>query len=140
MEFFKSVINRSIEEIEETLASFIGPDRANYLELAGYSNAECYRDFFGGGGLYLAVNMIRTLRLRPGDLVLDLGCGKGATSVFLAKHHGVHVTALDLWTSAEYLKEKFKVQGYHDRISAIQMDATLPMPFPQNYFELRSSA
>ena len=92
-------------------------------------------DFFGGGGLYLAVQMLRTLRLKPNDVVLDLGCGKGATSIFLAKHYGVRVVALDLWTSAEFLNEKFKTAGYADRISAIQMDATQPLPFPEDYFD-----
>jgi cyclopropane fatty-acyl-phospholipid synthase-like methyltransferase len=91
--------------------------------------------FFRRGGLYLATEMIRTLRLQPDDIVLDLGCGKGATSLFLAKHYGVRVVALDLWTSAEYLHEKFKAQGYTDHLSAIQMDATQPLPFPENYFD-----
>jgi SAM-dependent methyltransferase len=128
-------MNRPREEIEKILASFSRPDRTKYPELNGYSDDDCYRDFFGGGGLYLAVEMLRTLRLRAGDLVLDLGCGKGATSLFLAKHYGVRVVALDLWTSEEYLKEKFRLQGYADRISAIQMDATQPLPFPQNHFD-----
>lgn len=60
---------------------------------------------------------------------------KGATSIFLARHYDVHVTALDLWTSAEYLNEKFSTEGYADRITAIQMDATQPLPFPEIYFD-----
>ncbi len=128
-------MDRSLEEIENILASFTKPDRMRYPELNGYSDDECYRDFFGGGGLYLAVQMARTLRLRPNDRVLDLGCGKGATSVFLAKEYGVYVTALDLWTAAEFLNDKFKAQGVSDRITAIQMDATQPLPFEQNYFD-----
>jgi SAM-dependent methyltransferase len=79
--------------------------------------------------------MLRTLRLEHDGIVLDLGCGKGATSIFLAKHYGVRVTALDLWTSAEFLKGKFEAQGYADRISAIQMDATQPMPFPEGHLD-----
>jgi SAM-dependent methyltransferase len=128
-------MNRTVEEIEGILASFSRPDRAKYPALQDYSDDECYRDFFGGGGLYLAVQMLRTLHLRPGDLVLDLGCGKGSTSVFIAKHYEVSVVALDLWTSAEFLNKKFEAQGCSDRISAIQMDATLPLPFPPNHFD-----
>ena len=128
-------MNRSTEEIEGMLASFRAPDRAGYPELDGYSNDECYQDFFGGGGLYLAAHMVRTLRLTPNDLVLDLGCGKGATSIFLAKHYGVRVVALDLWTSREFLNEKINALGYMERISAIQMDATQPLPFPGDFFD-----
>jgi SAM-dependent methyltransferase len=128
-------MNRSKEEIEKILSSFRAPDRAQYPELNGYSRDECYQDFFGGGGLYLAINMLRTVRLKSNDVVLDLGCGKGATSVFLAKHYGVRLVALDLWTSAEFLNEKFTAGGYSDRISAIQMDATQPLPFPENHFD-----
>jgi methylase of polypeptide subunit release factors len=95
---------RSEAATQKILSSFRPPDLARYPELNGYTRDQCYEDFFGGGGLYLAVEMLRTLRLKENDVVLDLGCGKGATSVFLAKHYGVHVIALDLWTSAEFLK------------------------------------
>ena len=128
-------MNRSVDEIETIISSFGKPDRSEYPELESYSRDECYQDFFGGGGLYLAVEMLRTLRLKPDDIVLDLGCGKGATSIFLAKHYGVQVVALDLWTSAEYLAEKFKARGYAERIAAIQMDATWPLPFPESHFD-----
>jgi SAM-dependent methyltransferase len=128
-------VNRSNKEIQKILSTFRMPDRTRYPELDGYSRDQCYEDFFGGGGLYLAIQMTRTLHLAPDDIVLDLGCGKGAASIFLAKHYGVHVLALDLWTSAELLDEKFKAHGYADRISTIQMDATQPLPFPEEYFD-----
>jgi SAM-dependent methyltransferase len=128
-------MNRSIAEIEEIISSYKAPDRAEYPELQEYSRNECYQDFFGGGGLYLATHMARTLHLKPNDLVLDLGCGKGRTSIFLVKHYGIRVVALDLWTTEEDLVDKFGALGYSDRISAIQMDAVQPLPFPENHFD-----
>ena len=128
-------MNRSSDEIQQLLATFRAPHRKDYPELQNYSRDELYEDFFGGGGLYLAVHMARTLRLHADDLILDLGCGRGATSLFLAKHYGVRVTALDLWTSADFLRQKFAAQGLADRITPIQMDATQPLPYPENYFD-----
>jgi SAM-dependent methyltransferase len=128
-------MNRTAAEIQRILSAFRAPDRTQYPELQGYSREECYQDFFGGGGLYLAAHMVRTLHLQPDNIVLDLGCGKGSTSLFLAKHYGVKVIALDLWTSAEFLRQKFSVHGYEEQIIPIQMDATQPLPFPLNHFD-----
>jgi len=129
-------MNLSLEEIHKLISVFRVPDRADYPELQKYSRDEIYQDFFGGGGLYLAIHMMRTLHLKPNDMILDLGCGKGATSVFLAKHYDVKVTALDLWTSADFLRQKFSEHGLEDRITPIQMDATQPLPFAENQFDV----
>ena len=52
------------------------------------------------GGLLLADRMAVQLSLRPGERVLDLGCGRGQSSVFLASIHGAEVVSVDLWVSA----------------------------------------
>ena len=128
-------MNRSAAEIQQILSTFRASDRAQYPELQEYSREECYQDFFGGGGLYLATHMARILHLKADDLVLDLGCGKGSTSLFLAKHYGVKVIALDPWTSAEFLRQKFSAQGYGEQITPVQMDVIQPLPFPIDYFD-----
>lgn len=43
-----------------------------------------------------------TLKLEPGMLVLDIGCGWGGLACYLAKHHVVHVTGITV--SNEQLK------------------------------------
>jgi SAM-dependent methyltransferase len=129
------VMNRPDAEIQKILSTFRQPDYAEYPELQAYSRDDCYRDFFGGGGLYLAVHMARCLQIQAGARLLDLGCGKGPTSIYLASHFDVQITALDLWTSADFLDEKFAANGYQDRITAIQTDATLPLPFPASQFD-----
>jgi hypothetical protein len=56
-------MNRSDAEIQQILSTFHPPERAAYPELDGYSRNEIYHDFFGGGGLYLTVRMLRALNL-----------------------------------------------------------------------------
>ncbi|HTP07670.1 MAG TPA: methyltransferase domain-containing protein [Anaerolineae bacterium] len=123
------------EQTRTLISGFHIPDRARYPELTEYTRDEIYEDFFGGGGLYLATHMLRTLRLKPADIVLDLGCGKGPTSIFLAKHFSVKVIAVDLWTSAAFLNDKFTARGYRDRIVPLNLDVTQPLPFAENYFD-----
>jgi SAM-dependent methyltransferase len=123
------------DQIRTLISGFRAPDGEHYPELAEYTRDELYEDFFGGGGLYLATHMTRTLRLQPGDLVLDLGCGKGPASIFLAKHFNVKVIAVDLWTPAAFLNEKFTARGYRDRIVPLNLDVTQDLPFAENYFD-----
>ncbi len=128
-------MNRSNTEIQRILATFRPPDPDRYPELAGLARIEIYRDFFGGGGLYLAVHMLRALNLQPGEQVLDLGCGKGETTVYMAQRYGVRVKALDLWTPAEFLTHKFAARGVSAQASAVQMDATAPLPYAEDEFD-----
>jgi SAM-dependent methyltransferase len=116
-------------------ATYRRVDRRGYPELDGYAWADIYRDVMGPGGLFLAVQMARTMDLHPGDIVLDLGCGRGETCIWLAKHFGVHVVAVDLWTSATYLDSKFTARGYRRQIVPLHLDVTKELPFAEAYFD-----
>ncbi|KAG7166035.1 Phosphoethanolamine N-methyltransferase 3-like 2 [Homarus americanus] len=39
------------------------------------------------------------LKLRPGQRVLDVGCGAGGSAFFMARHYGIHIHGVDLSTS-----------------------------------------
>jgi cyclopropane fatty-acyl-phospholipid synthase-like methyltransferase len=67
--------------------------------------------------------------LRPGQWVLDLGCGRGARSMFLVERYGVRVIAVDLWTPASDLVERIAGRGLLDRIVPLNLDAGQPLPF-----------
>ncbi len=121
--------------VQTAIANYRSPNRADYPELDGYAREEIYDQTIGGGALYLAARMVRTMRFKPGDLVLDLGCGKGATSILLARHFGVRVIAVDLWTSATELNAKFARTDYRDRIVPLHLDASQELPFADEYFD-----
>src|SRR6266850_7577136 len=54
----------------------------------------------GANSLWLTEWLTEALELRPGMRVLDLGCGRGASSIFLRREFRVQVWAVDLWNSA----------------------------------------
>ena len=112
-------------------------DRRKYPEVDAYSWEEIYGhgDNGGPGGLYLAARMTRVASLKSGDLVLDVACGKGDSSLFLVDQFGVRVVCFDLWTSSSFLSRKFDVRGHRSEVIALDLDASKPLPFPEDYFD-----
>ena len=58
------------------------------------------------------------------NLVLDLGCGSGITSLFIANETGATVYATDLWISKEANRERFSQWNMQDKIIPVNEDAT----------------
>ena len=112
-------------------------DRRDYPELHGYSWEEIYGhgDNMAPGGLYLAAKMTRSSGPKPEELVLDVGCGKGDSSLFLAQHRGARVVCFDLWTPSSFLSRKAADRGYRSQVLPLDLDATKRLPFPDDYFD-----
>jgi cyclopropane-fatty-acyl-phospholipid synthase len=59
----------------------------------------------------------RKLRLKPGETLLDIGCGWGALSCYAAQHYGVKAYAVTLSEQqVAYGQEKIKRLGLGDRV------------------------
>ena len=115
--------------------TFRTPNAEHYPELKGYSREAIYEGKMGPGGLYLAAQMSRLLSPAKGQRILDLGCGKGATSIFLAKQFDATVFAVDLWIKAEKLHEYISKHGLENRAIPLNMDVVEPLPFASEYFD-----
>ena len=84
--------------------------------------------------LWLAEYLTLAFDLKPGMRVLDLACGKGMTSVFLAREFGVQVYGVDLWDNPEEKWKNAKKFDVEHLICPIQADAK-SLPFAQGFFD-----
>ncbi len=122
-------------DLNNLMKDFKMADRKEYLELNEYSDNQIYEYLIGCGGLFLASKMIRQMNLKKGDIVLDLGCGLGTTSIFLAKKFDVTVIAVDFWNSPNVLAKRAKEEDLSNKIIPVQIDITQLIPFAENYFD-----
>lgn len=88
----------------------------------------------GPNCLWLIEILCENLALKPGMRVLDMGCGTGLTSIFLAKEYGVTVFANDLWISASDNYERFVEMNVEDKVIPINAEAH-SLPYAEEYFD-----
>jgi len=94
-----------------------------YIKSDEYDKLFIANNMMGPNSMWLLEDVCEHLDLKPGMRVLDLGCGKGLTSIFLAKEYGVTVFATDLWITATENFEHFKSMGLGDKIIPIHAEA-----------------
>jgi len=65
----------------------------------------------------------RKLRLKPGERVVEAGCGWGTMALFMAKRYGVSVRAFNISTEQiAYARNRAKETGLADRVEFIEDD------------------
>ena len=99
-----------------------------------YKNLFTKEYLMGPNSVILLEEMLEKYPLEQGTLVLDLGCGKGLTSLFLAKEANVNVFATDLWISATENNLHFIEWEISDKVIPIHADAN-DLPFAEEYFD-----
>jgi cyclopropane fatty-acyl-phospholipid synthase-like methyltransferase len=88
----------------------------------------------GASSLWLAEWLASAIELRPGMRVLDLGCGRAASSIFLHRELGVQVWATDLWFSAAENARRIQDAGAEKGVFPIHADAR-SLPFAPEFFD-----
>lgn len=88
--------------------------------------------------LWMTEWLAEALDLRPGMRVLDLGCGRAMSSVFLRREFGVQIWATDLWFSASENLQRIRDAGVEDGVFPIHADAR-SLPFAPGFFDAVTS-
>ncbi|HLZ69720.1 MAG TPA: methyltransferase domain-containing protein [Dehalococcoidia bacterium] len=110
------------------------------LTLGRYPRAAAYDprwqidNLMGPNVLWLTEALCQALPLAPGMRVLDLGCGKALSSIFLARELGVQVWAADLWIKPSENWARLREAGLEDRVFPIYAEAHA-LPFAEGFFD-----
>lgn len=88
----------------------------------------------GSNALWVTEWLTTTLNLQPGMRVLDLGCGRAASSIFLHREFGVQVWATDLWFNPSENIQRIRDAGAGNAVFPIHADAR-SLPFATGFFD-----
>jgi cyclopropane fatty-acyl-phospholipid synthase-like methyltransferase len=98
-------------------------------------NPQWIRDnALGENALRQTESLVRRLPLRAGMRILDLGCGKATSSIFLAREFGVEVWAADGATSPTENRKRAVALGCEASVFPLRVDAH-SLPFAKDFFD-----
>lgn len=88
----------------------------------------------GANPLWLAEWLTEAISLKPGMRVLDLGCGRAMSSIFLHKEFGVQVWATDLWFSASENLRRIRDAGVEVGVFPMHANSR-ELPYASGFFD-----
>ena len=124
----------------EPMAHVADDDLRRALTLPAYPRSAHWdprwmlENVMGPNPLWLAEAIVPALALAPGMHVLDLGCGRALSSIFLAAEFGVRVWAADLWIDAAENLGRIRAAGREDDVVPVHAEAHA-LPFSEGEFD-----
>lgn len=91
-------------------------------------------NLMGPNCVRLLGELLEKVPLNKDMRILDLGCGKGLSSMALAQKTGAQIFAADLWIDPSENYERFLKLGFDKQIIPLKAEAH-DLPFAQNYFD-----
>jgi cyclopropane fatty-acyl-phospholipid synthase-like methyltransferase len=88
----------------------------------------------GANSLWITEWLCEALDLQSGMRVLDLGCGRASSSIFMHHEFGVQVWATDLWFAASENYDRIRDAGAENGVFPIHSDARA-LPFADEFFD-----
>jgi Cyclopropane fatty acid synthase and related methyltransferases len=107
---------------------------AKYPLSAKYDPEWIYENKMGCQCLWLTESLTRVMNLKQNMRILDLGCGKALTSIFLAKEFGATVFATDLWADPSNNWKRICEAGAQNLVFPIHADAHA-LPYADCFFD-----
>ena len=100
----------------------------NHTDFAG-------ANMMGPNVLRISEELASLLQIKKAGRILDLGCGTGLSSLFLAQQYDATVFAADLWISPTDNQSRFEQFGAKS-ITPLSIDVTKGLPFAHEYFDI----
>jgi len=91
-------------------------------------------NMMGPNVMWLTESLSQVMKLEPSMRVLDMGCGKAVSSIFLAKEFGLQVWAADLWIDLSDNLERIRAFGLDDQVFPIRVEAH-DIPSASGFFD-----
>jgi SAM-dependent methyltransferase len=116
------------------------PDLPRLLTVEQFPRSAAYdpmwtiANLMGPNVLWLTEFLSQAMDLQPGMRVLDMGCGRAISSIFLAREFQVQVWATDLWIEAKENQQRIQEAGVADRVFPIHAEAHA-LPFADGFFD-----
>ncbi len=106
-----------------------------YIKSVKYDKNFIKNNIMGPNPAKLLEELLLLHPLSTTDTVLDLGCGRGVTSVFAAREYHARIFAADLWISPTDNKKRFDEMGLtSQQIIPIKVEAH-DLPFAEEFFD-----
>ena len=109
-------------------------DALAFPRTAKYDQRWISENALGENALCQAECLARHLPFRPGMRVLELGCGKATSSIFLAREFDLQVWACDSGTSSTENFRRASALECRDRVFPMRVDAH-DLPFAKEFFD-----